>query len=88
MKKATFYLHLILFQTREWKELSPEVINPEGNVYIMKYSLMGIEPGKHETRARSKNKYGWSEWSEIVEFTGKFQSNNELVVVFSTFHAH
>ncbi|KAF5272718.1 hypothetical protein FQA39_LY07745 [Lamprigera yunnana] len=53
----------------EWKRLHPEVSNPiDGNLYTIN-SVFGNLPGGHyETRARSRNTYGWSEYSRIVKF--------------------
>ncbi|KAJ8919732.1 hypothetical protein NQ315_006260, partial [Exocentrus adspersus] len=59
----------------EWKTLKPEVTNDGDGVYTMKYTLKGLEPGSYETRARSQNSHGWSEYSDIMPFEGVLAKN-------------
>ncbi|CAG9763061.1 unnamed protein product [Ceutorhynchus assimilis] len=53
-----------------WKTITPEVNGAENDVYLIKHALKNLEPGDYETRARSKNNHGWSEYSDVVPFQG------------------
>lgn len=51
----------------EWKEEKPEVTNSEsGNLYVINYILKNLEGGAYEVRVRSKNQWGWSEYSKTT----------------------
>ncbi|XP_050312009.1 neurotrimin-like isoform X2 [Anthonomus grandis grandis] len=54
-----------------WKTISPDVTDAENDVYLIKHTLKNLEPGLYETRARSKNGHGWSEYSKTVPFEGE-----------------
>lgn len=53
-----------------WKTISPAVSAGENDVYLIKHTLKNLDPGIYETRARSKNSHGWSNYSEIMPFEG------------------
>ncbi|KAF7286052.1 hypothetical protein GWI33_008354 [Rhynchophorus ferrugineus] len=53
-----------------WKTITPAVNAGDNDVYLIKHTLKNLEPGIYETRARSKNVHGWSDFSEIMPFEG------------------
>ncbi|XP_066254455.1 limbic system-associated membrane protein-like isoform X2 [Euwallacea similis] len=57
-----------------WNTLVPEVEPSDDDVYIIKYTLKDLEPGIYETRARSKNHHGWSNYSDIIPFESETAS--------------
>lgn len=42
----------------------------DGDKYIVRYTLKGLQSGAYETRIRSANNHGWSDYSEIMPFEG------------------
>ncbi|XP_057661524.1 protein amalgam-like isoform X1 [Diorhabda carinulata] len=53
-----------------WRTAVPEVVNGKDDIYTVKYILKDLDVGSYETRIRSKNEHGWSEFSEIMPFEG------------------
>lgn len=51
--------------------VQPELKESKDSKYSVEYKLTGIEPGQYETSIRSKNSYGWSNWSNPAIFSGK-----------------
>ncbi|XP_066151083.1 limbic system-associated membrane protein-like isoform X2 [Euwallacea fornicatus] len=58
----------------DWNTLVPEVEPSDNDVYLIKYTLKSLEPGIYETRARSKNHHGWSNYSDIIPFESESAS--------------
>lgn len=56
-----------------WRTAVPEVVNGKDDIYTVKYVLKDLDVGSYETRIRSKNEHGWSEFSEIMPFEGEKQ---------------
>lgn len=54
----------------EWKSIKPKVSEGNNGAYEVKHLLPGLEPGSYETRVRSRNAHGWSEFSEVMPFEG------------------
>ncbi|RZC41614.1 amalgam-like, partial [Asbolus verrucosus] len=54
----------------EWQLVKPEVSSGDNEIYTVKYTLKRLEPAVYETRIRSQNNNGWSEYSEIMPFEG------------------
>ncbi|XP_018319177.1 hemicentin-1 [Agrilus planipennis] len=54
----------------KWNVVKPEVSNPEGNIYTIKQELPNLGQGQYEAKVRSRNTYGWSQWSETKNFNG------------------
>ncbi|KAK4873135.1 hypothetical protein RN001_015164 [Aquatica leii] len=52
----------------DWKMLHPEVSNPEGNLYTVNTTFTNLPGGHYEVKVRSKNTYGWSDYSPIIKF--------------------
>ncbi|KAK5639870.1 hypothetical protein RI129_010681 [Pyrocoelia pectoralis] len=52
----------------DWMTLHPEVSNAEGNLYTVNGTFVNLSGGHYEAKLRSRNTYGWSEYSSIVRF--------------------
>ncbi|KAF5297426.1 hypothetical protein FQR65_LT01357 [Abscondita terminalis] len=52
----------------DWKVFHPEVSNPEGNLYTINSTFANLPGGHYEAKIRSKNTYGWSDYSPVVKF--------------------
>ncbi|CAH0546577.1 unnamed protein product [Brassicogethes aeneus] len=62
----------------EWKSVKPEVTPADkDNIYTIKQTLQNLEGGTYETRVRSHNTHGWSQWSNIAEFTHAAKHHNK-----------
>ncbi|KAK9877241.1 hypothetical protein WA026_016985 [Henosepilachna vigintioctopunctata] len=55
----------------EWKSVKPTVHGEEDGVYVIKYTLTGLGEGTYETRCRSQNRHGWSDYSDITVVEGE-----------------
>lgn len=68
-KYSVRFFEMTFLQDSKWIEAYPEVVNPENNIYTIKYTFLdGAGGGPYEARVRSKNTYGWSEFSEVQKF--------------------
>lgn len=64
-----FKLNQEIYQDTDWKTIDLSEVKPSDNdVYLIKHTLKNLEPGVYETRARSRNSNGWSDYSNIVPF--------------------
>lgn len=61
-------------QESNWRTIHPEVAPMGDDRYAVKHIFeKNLGPGDYETKLRSQNAYGWSEYSDVVDFqTGKF----------------
>lgn len=59
-----------LLQTNDWMKIVPELSEPQGAIYKINHAIINLDNGDYEAKARSKNKHGWSEFSEPVQFKG------------------
>nr|CAI5867854.1 unnamed protein product [Callosobruchus analis] len=57
----------------EWQDVEPEVTKEDEHKYVVKYTLKGLDAGNYETRLRSKNEHGWSDYSPVMTFEGEKQ---------------
>lgn len=48
----------------------PELTEPKGLTYKINHAINNLDNGDYEAKARSKNKHGWSDYSEPVQFKG------------------
>ncbi|XP_072399970.1 protein amalgam-like isoform X2 [Diabrotica undecimpunctata] len=72
--KSPISAHEIQYRKKgdsDWKIAVPEVTNGQNDMYVIKYTLRDLEAGAYETRARSQNEHGWSEYSDIMPFEGE-----------------
>ncbi|XP_064215829.1 protein amalgam isoform X2 [Tribolium castaneum] len=54
---------------QKWKRIYPEVAPMGDEHYSVKYTFeKNLDPGDYETKMRSANAYGWSEYSDVVDF--------------------
>ncbi|XP_074028171.1 protein amalgam isoform X2 [Leptinotarsa decemlineata] len=71
--KTPISMHEIQYRKKgeaKWSTAKPEVSNHVNNIYLVTYTLKDLEAGNYETRMRSKNNHGWSEFSDIMPFEG------------------
>lgn len=61
---------LSLFKESEWRIVNPKVAKGNHEAYEVKHPLPGLEPGSYETRVRSRNLHGWSDFSDVMSFEG------------------
>ncbi|KAL3285361.1 hypothetical protein HHI36_019469 [Cryptolaemus montrouzieri] len=54
-----------------WISVKPVVHGGEDGVYIIKTALKGLGDGTYETRCRSQNHHGWSDFSDITIVEGE-----------------
>ncbi|XP_031355996.1 protein amalgam-like isoform X2 [Photinus pyralis] len=52
----------------DWLILHPEVSNAEGNLYTVNGTFTNLPGGHYEAKLRSRNTYGWSDYSPVVHF--------------------
>lgn len=71
----------------EWKIIKPKVAEGNNGAYEVKHLLPGLEPGSYETRVRSRNSHGWSEFSEVMPFEGGKRKKLLLLVPFEVLFA-
>ncbi|KAG5892011.1 hypothetical protein JTB14_024451 [Gonioctena quinquepunctata] len=72
--KAPISMHEIQYRKKgdqKWNAAEPDVTDHVNNVYTVTYTLKDLEAGSYETRMRSKNKHGWSDYTEIMPFKGE-----------------
>lgn len=60
--------HYIFVQEEQWETIEPEVTKGDQDVYIVKYEIKNLDGGNYETRLRSENVHGWSEYSPVMSF--------------------
>ncbi|CAH1981384.1 unnamed protein product [Acanthoscelides obtectus] len=71
--KAPVSKHELQYRRRgdsEWQTIEPEVAKEGEQKYVVKYTLKGLDAGNYETRLRSKNEHGWSDYSQVMPFEG------------------
>ncbi|XP_044751145.1 neural cell adhesion molecule 1-like isoform X2 [Coccinella septempunctata] len=50
----------------EWHTVKPNVHGAEDGVYVIKYTLKDLGEGTYETRCRSQNLHGWSDYTDVT----------------------
>ncbi|CAG9816200.1 unnamed protein product [Phaedon cochleariae] len=71
--RSPISMHEIQYRKKgeeQWQTAKPEVDNGVHNMYTVKYTLKDLDAGSYETRVRSRNNHGWSEFSDIIPFEG------------------
>ncbi|XP_045462616.1 lachesin-like isoform X2 [Harmonia axyridis] len=71
--KAPIIEHELQYRRKgdsEWRSVKPTVHGTDDGVYVIKYTLKELDEGSYETRCRSRNEHGWSDYTEVtlVEF--------------------
>lgn len=72
--------------------MKPTVDGTEDGVYVIKYTLKNLGEGTYETRCRSQNLHGWSEYTDVtvveVGKEAKIQSFFGCFNAVFIFHTH